>query len=390
MPYGRPIAILKCEVPPNLKTLQNIVLERLRIRHEREKVLKQCTELRKEHAMLLNLGTGKANVDARRKYLMETYVPEVRHIGMTTDSLREMFGHGVVYHHGEISAMGTVLFRVLEGDEAFEKIPTEGALHRQLYVKRGIFGKDNKHYVKDDGGRFTRRFAYVEKDWRVFEILLRETELRGKDVPTKLGGDPYSKGPTVKAKYDFSESDGSDRMSKREMAFINQEDGSTIQRALPLGSSSKHLHGNEGFRFGKPDGVRLKIDLARIPLEGDMNTPSSALFNLYCYDAQSDPRGGTIGLQTYNIKFKSGAATRLPGKLVGTAADSKQHTDLSTSKNRELATLKIPLAAVMEIIFHDHGMYNRERDEVRLFVRPDALIAYGPHPGMLPEEFYSK
>lgn len=56
-----------------------------------------------------------------------------------------------------------------------------------------------------------------------------------------------------------------DTMSDRELAFVNQEDGSTIQRGLALSSTSKHLHGNEGYRFGKSDGVALVIDLARIP-----------------------------------------------------------------------------------------------------------------------------
>lgn len=85
-----------------------------------------------------------------------------------------------------------------------------------------------------------------------------------------------------------------DTMSDRELAFVNQEDGSTIQRGLALSSTSKHLHGNEGYRFGKSDGVALVIDLARIP-QGEQDV-DELLLNLYCYDAQEgDPAGSKQG-----------------------------------------------------------------------------------------------
>jgi hypothetical protein len=391
MPYGKPIAIIPCDVPADARELQKIVFERLRTRHQIERTRKQCTELRKDIAMLQNLGTAKANVDARRKYLTTEYVPALRNTGMTSKTLREMFDQGVVYAGGEIKTeSGIVLFKVPKGEEAFQKIQNSGGLHRELYVRKGVLATDGKHYVKDDCGRFTRRYAFAEKDWQVFMILLNDRQLQGKAVTESLDGDPYKKGPVVKQKYDFSDTNqDSARMSAREMAFINQEDGSTIQRALPLGSSSKDLHGNEGYRFGKPDGVRLKIDLARIPREGDMTWPSSALFNLYCYDAQRDAEHGTIGLTTHDIKFKSRVATRT-GKLVGTAEDSKHHTDTSTTKNRELCTLKIPLESIVEVIVHDRDKYEREGERIRSRMAADVAVSFAPHPGTLPEEFYSK
>lgn len=392
MPYGDHLAIRPCQVEPSLRPLQ-AAAERLIVAiRATEKAKKGLLEIIKDLKMYELKGHGQDKMKARRDWLETNYVPELRKIGITRAELTKRLGKSVIVGGDAITTLqGEKLFDLFEGDAAFERVDTGEALERTVYRKKGVLQQGSigeKHYIQDDEGNFTRRFAYVEKPWDAFKIMLINRELIGKDVATRLGGDPYSKGEMAKAKYDYPETGGDGPMSRREMVFVNQEDGSSVQRGLAITSTTKAIHGNQGFRFGNPDGVNMKIDLALIPLD-----ESNLLLNLHSFEAQQE----TIGLMTYELNGRKRAIDKLTGlpKVKGTAAESKLHTDRSTSKNREVVILKLPLYAIRAVIFHNplraavFGDLVRERI-TECGATHNAEVIYAPHSSISPEELFEQ
>ena len=359
MPYDKSLAIVPCAVSGEYRNKQNRVQKCIDGLRQTEKIRKELLEELKSEMMYEyrdrgeDKGQDKKFKEERRRWLQDVYVPSLRSVGARVRDLEDClpsFAHLVELPAGggaaapkysiRVKADQKPLFDIYEGEAAFELDPAAGAVARPVYRKRGA----NKQYVKDDLGRFTRRYAFAEKSMNAFVHLIMADEMVGKSVHSDLGGDPFAKGPFAKSKYEYLESGDADRMTARELAFVNQEDGSTTQRALALASTAKPLHGNEGYRFGRFNGVLLEIDLAAIPVNEDQ-----LLLNLYSFDAQTGPDDQrTLGLETYNLK---GGGKR--GNLKATAAESKEHTDWSTSKNRELSLLKLPIEAVRRVVFHD-------------------------------------
>jgi hypothetical protein len=383
MPYGDHLAISPCKVEPQLVSLQVAVENLIRAIRATEKASKALLEAEKDLNMFTMKGHGQAEMGARRDWLERVYVPRLRQIGLTRQELARRLGQSFrVTDHAITTSWGAKLFDLYEGEDAFELVMPTEALERRIFCKKGDLQQGTvgvvKHYVKDDIGQFTRRYAYVEKPWDVFKILLVKSELIGKDVVTKLGGDPYSKGNFAKAKYNFPQTGDQGKMSIRELAFVNQEDGSTTQRGLALSSTAKGLHGNQGFRFGNHEGVCLKIDLALIA-----NETNNLLLNLHSFDAQKE----TIGLETYNLK----GAKRTKHKA--TAADSKLHTDGSTSKNREVVALRLPLYAIRTVYFHNQISESVFSDFVKQCIAETGAThtvdtVYSPHAAASDDELF--
>ena len=393
MPYGEQLSIHPCEVKPSLQPLQASIGRLIICIRATEKARKAALEARKNLLVYQHLVMAD-NKKARQTYLRDVYPQELKTIGVTLTTLRaRMHNIAIVEENGiYVSLAGSKekMFDILIGDDAFERIVGGEGLLRPVYVKkRGILSEQEKHYVKDHFRRFTRRYAYVEKPWDVFEILLRDQALRGKNVPD-LGGDPRKKNASVAQKYDFAESvHDHARMSIRELAFVNQEDGSTVQRGLPLGSTPKALHGNEGYRFGRFDGVLLQVDLARISEHEDY-----LLLNLYCFDAQRiTAQNPTLGLITYNVRAKEAGIVRKGVKAKASAEQSKEHTDASTQKNRELLLLTLPLSAISSVCFHSELKLHTHGDRVRKLIAEvggavNVPVFHVPHCATFEEELF--
>jgi hypothetical protein len=395
MPYGEQLSIHPCEVKPSLEPLQASIGRLIISIRATEKARKAALEARKNLLVYQHL-VMEDNKKARQTYLRDIYPQELKTIGVTITTLRaRMHNIAIVEENGIYVSLGgskEKMFHILTGDDAFEKIVGEEGLLRPVYVKKhGILSEKEKHYVKDHFLRFTRRYAYVEKPWDVFDILLTNQVLKGKHVPD-LEGDPRRKSASVAQKYDFAESvNDHARMSIRELAFVNQEDGSTVQRGLPLGSTPKALHGNEGYRFGRFDGVLLQVDLARIPEHEDF-----LLLNLYCFDAQRvTAENPTLGLITYNLRAKGGGVVRKGAKAKATAEESKAHTDGSTQKNRELLLLTLPLSAISSVCFHSEIKLLNHGEAVKKMIfdaggAVNVPTFHAPHCATFEEELFPK
>ena len=400
MPHGQPISIVRKTVGPRLRPIQETLERIFATMREMERIRKRILETRKDLEMLRlmdlpnpdndkGVATQNAQLKGQRQgWLRDVYVPELKQIGITKQDLVSRLPGGVGLKGSLIClATGEVLFELLEGNAAFREVMPKEPLRRKVYVKLDEVlspGRAPKEYVRDHFGRYTRRFAFIEKPWDVFLILLESGSLRGKAVG-ELKGDPFSKTGTVRLKYDFPESGQNPQMSVRELAFVNQEDGSTTQRALALGSTSNSLHGNEGYRFGKLNGVIIKIDLARIPENND-----HLLVNLYCYEAQEGPvNTQTLGLDTFTFNYKK----QVRDKPRFNALQTKQHTDTSTKKNRELMLLQLPLFAVCGVVFHDMALMQRHGRDVQEFIKDcggtsRAEIRHEPHAANFKQEFF--
>jgi hypothetical protein len=375
MPHDTPIAITRnnerlspfhVQLQKDTETLIQRIASYERARKAQLEAVKNLWMLEFSDRIDENEGISKAALKKeRQRYLREEYVNSLRNVGLTRKNLTRHLQEAkqITVTDKSIRALdGTKLFDLSEGPAAFAATSTNENVPRAIYQKRGDVLTNQsapKQYVKDSFGRFTRRYAYMEKSWGAFQALFTQApyKLQGKDVQSKLEGDPRKKGPTVTKKYDFLSED-ENRMSDPELAFVNQEDGSTTQRALAMSSTSKSLHGNEGYRFGRRDGVLLKIDLAKIPPHDNDNY---LLLNLYSYTAQTGDDGepATLGLTTYQLKRGKRGDLRFSGE------ESKEHTDQSTSKNRELSLLKLPLNAVVSVTFHDEDKLTHYAEQVR-------------------------
>jgi hypothetical protein len=411
MSYGESLAIAREEpIAKEWQSYQEAVEELIRAIRQTESARKQLLEFRKDMTMwelrdqqggenepkeMARERTAANNKrkEQRRTYLQTVYVPQLRETGITSEQLAKRLPDFLkVEKDGIYHRSGQKLFKLFQGALAFEKIDAGEALARDVYVKRGDIQSlysAKKHYVRDDFARFTRRFAFVEKSFEVFLILLLKSVLKGKDVG-KLPDGPFSKGDFVKAKYGFTESEDSPLMTEREFAFVNQEDGSTMQRGLALSSTSKPLHGNEGYRFGKPDGVNLKVDLARFPA-ADCDR---LMLNLYSFESQEGYEGlRTIGLPSFAVKNRK-TAPPIRGESRYSAEVMKQHTDKSTTKNREIVVIELPLMAICGVVFHNELAMNVYAQFVRDRIREEGgttmvELRYEPHSAWSKEEFYT-
>lgn len=140
-----------------------------------------------------------------------------------------------------------------------------------LRTKYSRFDKPEKEYVEDNIGVPTRRYAYVEKSFYQFMEFLSIGSMTGRwQMLSQAAGIPKNL---------MDPSDGQDvieqirgkkegPLSVQELAVLHNWKGSGLhQRGLSLSASprEKAVYSNDGEPFSSADGVRLKIDLAKVP-----------------------------------------------------------------------------------------------------------------------------
>lgn len=140
-----------------------------------------------------------------------------------------------------------------------------------LRTKYSRFDKPEKEYVEDNIGVPTRRYAYVEKSFYQFMEFLSTDRMIGRwQMLSQAAGIPKTL---------MDPSDGQDvieqirgkkeaPLSVQELAVLHNWKGSGLhQRGLSLASTprEKAVYSNDGEPFSSADGVRLKIDLAKVP-----------------------------------------------------------------------------------------------------------------------------
>ena len=210
---------------------------------------------------------------------------------------------------------------------------SSAALARRIFRKHG---GGEKEYVHDDANVPTRRFAYAVKDQHQVGVVAEGT-LRGRyllnerDAP-RLGDDIMKGTRTEQA---MLNKPGIEDLTENEMLAIHQEQGSgKRQRGVAASSSPAPLLSNEarGFAQEHPDGRKLRIDLATIPLRG----PTQSAPNLRNFHQRipgyEDAR---VRLGDWHYVEKPRTNPR-PGKVQHRAERQQEHFDWSVAKNREL------------------------------------------------------
>ena len=152
------------------------------------------------------------------------------------------------------------------GLEKLEAQPAEA--RRDLFSAGGA----GKTYVKDVRDVPTRRYAYVEKNYWQFMEFLTRNRLEGRYQNYFRAANPGTARPPVTGVRE-SESKMIRRKNKgplthEQLAMLHQWKGSGLQqRGLSLTSTPRkgQTVGNSGDNFRTKTGVRLTIDLARIP-----------------------------------------------------------------------------------------------------------------------------
>lgn len=289
MLYDQAVAIVMCDLgdKPEQRAAQSALKSTLMTAHRIERDLKADLEVLKDsmmrfwrdrkidpeltpHEQKSIKQDNQALKIQRRDWLRQVYVPSLQQIGLSMNKIKALIkeSRGLFYlkDDGIFLADHTKLAEIYVGNAAFEEKSdaTNGAI-RPIYQKKGILRiridkREATEYIKDDFGRMTRRYAYVEKNYDVFKLILEAVDgLSGKNVGVlgvqeKLHGNAFRIGPGTLKKWDLGDKKVGTNLDFRQLAHINQEEGSTVQRAHPLSSTSKHLHGNEGYRFGRHDG----------------------------------------------------------------------------------------------------------------------------------------
>jgi hypothetical protein len=335
---------------PKLGSWQTAVVTALKELRKEERTAKEDLEIAKNKKM------EELKTEAeRREYLQDEYVPKLRRLGQSEPKVKGLidakidkfnawlktFANNIdgAYHlrwaapdaDGSLAVQAvrsappaadvTVpVVVLLFGEAAYTPVVVEGA-RRQVYLRRldkkllqtdaDKTGFLNKYYVKDDRGVFTRRIAYGAKGLANCARLFVKGVLQGKYV---------REGGTYDAADDFLEQQipslaSGTTLNTEELLYVNQELGSGHQqRGICLASTSKLIHSNQGVPFKTAESLTLTVDLAKVP------TGANLLFNLYSQEAQLL----TIGMNHWRDGKKH------------SIAESKEHTDWSTAKNREL------------------------------------------------------
>ena len=275
---------------------------------------------------------------------------------LTADPVLRQFlqTHGLGFVGAQIqTASGHVLVDFYRGDDAFVPKTVLGqALQRPVYQKRGKAPGASNEYVKDDMGVFTRRYAYVEKNKYQFRDLANDGRLAGryptdvskrvapaynaidKDVRGRIGGLPASK--TFASGY--------------HLAYVHQELGSGYQqRGVSASATGKHtIFSNQGKPFRTRDGVRITVDLARVPIG---NEQAPILVNHYAHASagkRADPVSGSSGLV-----------------IRGNRPRKYEHYKWSIKKNRELFIKEVTPENIVALELHETASGSSARQEER-------------------------
>lgn len=163
-------------------------------------------------------------------------------------------------------------FHPLVGDNLFDE-----RSKRAIYTKKGMenirsSNNDSKEYVKDSRGTFTRRYAYVEKNYYQMMEFFMTHHMTGRFQQYMLAGgqtDPqYREASTAMIGNVKKGSLPLVSLSNTQVAVAHQMYGSLPeQRGVSLTSTPKVgvTYANTGGNFRTDNGFKLKIDLARVP-----------------------------------------------------------------------------------------------------------------------------
>ena len=162
---------------------------------------------------------------------------------------------------------GKAVASLTRGAAMFEAVPNPAGGGRTTYVKPG----EPRIYVADDRDVQTRRYAYLEKSIYQFMELARSSRLSGRfqRIHAELGlaePDVLAIKSDLRKKLNIT-SGGLDAPIVR-LAVLHQWMGSGMQqRGLSLTSTPREeaVYSNAAESFRSEDGVRITIDLAKVP-----------------------------------------------------------------------------------------------------------------------------
>jgi hypothetical protein len=322
-----------------LKTDRNVV-ELLRTKAKlRQQVENPISDPQKQTAIKTHALTVDADVTgtrgmASRRFDYQTLMDDpILKMHMTQNDL-ELVGSNIQTKEGKI-----VLITLYQGDAAFvQQTPAGAGMPRAVYTKLGKDPGRNNEYVKDDKGVFTRRYAYVEKNKYQFRDLANQGKLEG-----RFSQDPVPRSPRAynaidkKAREQVRPLPGGNVFTDAyQLAYVHQELGSgPQQRGVSATSTPRHaVFSNQGKSFRTRDGVRIEVDLARVPV-GTNQAPQ--LINHYARAAQDK----MVGVTNTSAIFKRGRQDR-----------KFAHYQWSVKKNRELFIKDVQPGYISALTLH--------------------------------------
>jgi hypothetical protein len=339
---------------------QNKVRAKLAELRGAERMAKTNLELAKNNQM-----ASLKSESERRKYLHDEYVPMLRKVGLYYPRVKAAIDVLAEEVNGALGGypnnkdreivldwrgappgpnyslvarkkrntgadLMVAVFVPLFGAAAYVQVVVNPTPARPVFAKRldaGLLsdpGFHQKQYVQDDRAVFTPRFAYGAKSVENCVRLLLGEKMVGRYI--RQGGNVTDIDEQLKAQ--LPELKGQTKLTTKQVLYVNQELGSGAQqRGICLSSSPKLIHSNQGVAFASEDACLVKVDLARV-------APNAGLYNLYSEPAQAH----TIGME--HTRSVDG------NQVTFSAAESKDHTNWSTAKNREIFLQELKLEHV--------------------------------------------
>jgi hypothetical protein len=235
---------------------------------------------------------------------------------------------------------GAVVLTIQRGDNAFTPAAGPQSTVRPIYHKRGKAMGANNEYVQDDMGVFTRRYAYLEKNKHQYRDLLNYGVLEGRwprDQVVKNRSRPYNQiNPALHDKV-WGLPNRARFTHGYQLAYVHQELGSgPQQRGVSATTTPVHeVFSNQGKSFRTDDGVRIQVDLAKVP-KGSATEPE--FVNHYAYQARKNARGVIGGYA-----------------IIGDEPRGFDHYKWSVKKNREVFLKTVQLGSIKSVMLHQPG-----------------------------------
>lgn len=234
------------------------------------------------------------------------------------------------------------------GKQAFHAVDRKSQA-RTLYAKYGFEtdvdrGGNRKEYVKDARGAFTRRYAYVEKNYYQMMEFFMTDHLTGRFQQYMMAAG--SSNPKIRKINKFttamirnvSVKPDQKSLTDTQLAVVHQMYGSLPQQCGVSMTSTPKVgvtYANTGGNFRTDGGFKLKIDLARVPRD-------VLLLNHYGKGGVSDMTAPDYSVRQSHDTAKSPFSYKYK--------ESALHA-------RELFVEKIRPEWVVEIDYHDTGGY---------------------------------
>ena len=178
------------------------------------------------------------------------------------------------------------------GKDAFKKSTSKETVKRDLFSKKGFedeksSGGDLKQYIRDNRGTFTRRYAFVEKNYyQMMEFFITEHMTgRFQQYMMAIGNKkPDIHKITTTMIENVRIKSTTQKLTDEQVAVAHQMYGSLPeQRGVSLTSTPKVgvTYANTGGNFRTDNGFKLKIDLSLVP-------PEVLLLNHYSHKGISE------------------------------------------------------------------------------------------------------